>query len=138
MDSIPSSGPALPRPDVDRRRNARVRSSLCGELTADNGVYPVETDDLSLAGARLETGAVGLPIGASCGLTLYFDVLDDVQAVSFTGRLVRQVGTGYGMCFYTADRGYSLYAQRLISMAPAPAVLRTERLQGDVPALLGR
>lgn len=135
MIDIPYSEPAL-RLRMDRRRNARVPSSLCGELATGNDAYPIETDDLSLAGARLEVAASGLPIGARCGLTLYLDPLKEVQAVSFSGRLVRQLDTGYGMRFEAADRaGYALYVQRLLRIAPAPATLRAERLQGDVPEL---
>lgn len=121
---------------LDPRRNGRIPLPLCGQLSlSNNEYYRIETQNLSLKGARINPHPLIQGIGRRCILTL-FATGRQARALTFAGRIIYADGAGCGIEFQAVDRQDFRWFEALMEeRAPEPAQFRQEVEQGLIPTL---
>lgn len=121
---------------LDPRSNSRIPLPLCGQLSLGNGeYYRIETQNLSLKGARINPHPLIQGIGGRCILTV-FATVRQACALTFAGRIIYADGDGCGIEFQAADRQDFRWFEALMEeRAPEPCRLRREVEQGLIPTL---
>lgn len=121
----------------DQRRNVRIQLLLCGQLSLGGGEnYGIETQNLSLKGARIDPHPALQGLGRRrCILTLFADVRG-ACAITFDGWMIYAGGHGCGIEFQAVDRhDFRMFKDLMREHAPEPGRLRREVEQDFIPAL---